>query len=235
MNRLSLFDFVKDIIVLKGSGDFSEWCNNYYNTLESCSYMFKSKWKSKHCINRLKNIVSVEFLDYNNGAIEEEIIEFSERWENIKDDKSEKKSDRKLLNMMNKSDNIRLMVMRVNEKIVAFNIVFLYLKSYAVVHTAKYLSVGSEDYLMKYLCVSSDIAKLIRYNLSAFVQFITHEEYLKNKGYKAFYYEGDTHLSWLRNYKKMFFRNIIFYDRIPISKSWNNTYSEHRGDLIWII
>ena len=215
--KLSGFSFIRDIVTLRDSGDFTEWCNNYYNTKESCEYMFKSKWKSKHCINKLDSIVSTEFIDYDNGQLSEEIMEFSERWESIRKDKSEKKSDKKLISMMNRSDTIRMCIMRVNDKIVAFNIAFIYLDKFVVIHTAKYLSVGSEEYLMDYLGVDFDTAKLIRYNLSAYIQFITHKEYLYDKTYEAFYYEGDTHLSWLRKYKQMFFRNIIFYKKIPIN------------------
>ena len=218
LSKLSEFSFIKDMVILSSNGDFSEWCNNYYNTKESCEYMFKSKWKSKHCINKIDNIVSREFIDYDNGILTDEIMEFSERWESIRKDKSEKKSDKKLISMMNKSNSIRMLVIRVKGKIVAFNIAFIYLSKYVVIHTAKYLSVGSEEYLMDYLDIDFDTAKLLRYNLSAYMQYITHKEYLVDKHYDAFYYEGDTHLSWLRKYKQMFFRNIIFYKKIPISE-----------------
>jgi len=106
MVKLSGFQFIRDIVTLNDSGDFTEWCNNYYNTKESCEYMFKSKWKSKHCINKMNSIISTEFIDYDNGKLSDEIMEFSERWESIRKDKSEKKSDKKLISMMNKSDNM---------------------------------------------------------------------------------------------------------------------------------
>lgn len=198
--------------------DNEYWCNSYYNTLESMKFMTKSAWKSKHCINRMKDLVSYQIIDYADPLLVQDIMEFSEKWEDIKSGESEKKSDVKLLELLRRRDDILLGVFRVNGVIVGFNILFLYFDRYAVVHTAKYLSVGTVEYLSEYLGVDMSEAKLVKYNLSAYIQYITHEEFLVNRGYEAFSYEGDTHLSWLKKYKEMFYKNRIYYIRKPIGE-----------------
>ena len=226
LRELSEIPCIRKVVEVNTKGDFTEWCNNYYNTKETCSFMFKSKWKSKHCIKKLDEFVSTEFIKYSDDVFLEEIMRAFDGWLSFKSFKEERRQVKKLVQMFNRNPDVQMCVMRVNNKIVAFNIMFVYLNKYAIVHIAKYLSVADEKYIQENFNVSSDVAKLLKYNLSAYFQYKTHEEYLYNTNHEAFYYEGDTHKIWLRSYKRMFYRKNLFYKKVPIHEYISKHYPE---------
>lgn len=231
-------DSVNEIATLKGLGAIEHfrqvislitepqkdyWCNNYYNTPESASFMFRSKYTSKHCIKRMDALLETSFINSCTTSLIDEVEEFSKLWKSLKPNQSANiKSDRKLMSLMNDYKDIQMFICRLNGKLVAFSIFFTYQNRFAVVHTAEYISIGGIDFLQDYCGCTYDEAKMLMYNLSNYIQYKTHYEFLINRGYHAYYYEGDTHVAKLQSYKPMFFKKLIYYIKVPIQDYINN-------------
>lgn len=217
LKGLGAIEHFRQVVRITAEPQEDYWCDNYYNTLESASFMFRSKYTSKHCIKRLDELMEVKFLDRCDNALIQEVEDFSKVWETLRSGlRLNIKSDRKLMECMNDYKDIQMFTCRLNGKLIAFSIFFICLDKYLIVHTAEYLSIGGIEFLQNYCNCSFDEAKMVMYNLSNYIQYKSQYEYLVNRKYEAYYYEGDTHVAKLKSYKPMFFKNLIYYIKVPI-------------------
>lgn len=217
LKGLSEIEHFRQVVMITSEPQDDYWCNNYYNTPESASFMFRSKYTSKHCIKRLDALLDTTFIDKCNSDLISEVEDFNNLWGTLRSNlRLNVKSDRKLMESMNDYKDIQMMICRFNGKLLAFHIYLSYLDKYIIVHTAENLSIGGLDYIKEYFECSDEEAKMIMYNLSNYIQYKSQYEYLINRKYEVYSYEGDTHVSKLKNYKPMFFKNLIYYVKVPI-------------------
>ena len=190
--------------------------NNYFNTKESSLFFFENKWKGKNQIKKFEQIhgLSVEFHNVCDEKTFNDVIGLYEIWESVKKQKSDKKYDKKLFKMMNEYDTISLMTIKINGHLIAFSAGFDFVNNFFIIQTEKHVSVCEAEFIKQYACVDDETASLIKKRLSAYIQYKSHEHYIKDLGKDALFYEGDVHMNNLAKYKSMFYKHCVcFYDK----------------------
>ena len=195
------------------------WANNYYNTRESCDFLFTSKFESKRRINKIKSMADIQVYNYCDGLLEEEIFSLLKVWEENRGPKalSDRKALVKLISLMNKSDNIYFMVERVNGKIVAYNGCIAYIDNYIVYRTAKSLGSLGIDVVKTYFDTDDeDFARIIKDASDSYCIQQMFKYFLKDKNFEAVFLEGDDHNKGLGWYKGLMSKYTTFYYKEPL-------------------
>lgn len=199
--------------------DMDYWADNYYNTRESCDFLFTSKFESKRRINKIKGIADIQVYDYCDEVLYDEVFSLLKVWEDNRGPNalSDRKALVKLLDLLNKHDNLRLMIERVNGKIVAYNCCITYIDKYVVYRTAK--SVGSLgiEVVKKYFGTNDeDFARIIKDASDSYCIQSMFKYFLKDNDYEAVFLEGDDHNKGLGWYKGLMTEYMTYYYKVPL-------------------
>lgn len=188
--------------------------NNYYNDLESAQFMFRSKWRSAHGVNKYMKCFDFEWDVELGPEVESEIDACNRDWITLG---GEKDLDFRMFGryklMAKQRDTVKLLTVRFHDKLVAYSIYRVQMGKYIFVQQAKYLSVFSPEYIQEHLGVRLEDAMMIRKYLGDICQYRLHEYFLKEAGYQAVYYLQDQHLKGLTAYKKKYFKKCLYYTR----------------------
>lgn len=214
LQKLSKIRDVRYFLSLYGNEN-DYWEDNYYNDVESASYLWKSKYRSKYSINKLSNLLKMRDTNTLDDNTISSIQEINKHWEYIKNEVSTNYADMNLIKMMNKGcDSIRVMLVYYQDKIVSFSIMSIYMGRYAVALTTKACSVLGRYFLQDYLKCDEETATLLAKKLDKYHHYMMHYHYLKECPYQAVYYLNDMKRPGLIEYKKSMFKRCIYYSRI---------------------
>jgi hypothetical protein len=206
---------VKAVISFSNEGDF--YNNNFYNMLKDFKEMDKSAWRSKKGINKLSKLIDFKTGSEDIVGFEEAMVSLSTEWARIKKKKFSHKSDVNLIHMARKSDNIKVFSFWYKGILVGFSIGVIMLEKYICLVTTKTISIGDYEYLSKYLGEEDEsIVKSMNKHLGSYVQYEIHKWCLAENGLEAVYYYGDVRSKSLREFKTDYYKNIIYYQRVPL-------------------
>jgi hypothetical protein len=88
--------------------------------------------------------------------------------------------------------------------------------NYVVVYTQKSLGVAPIEFLIEYLGEDSENVRDIQKYLGSYVQYVIHQVCFDVYHYKALFYTGDQGDKRLRDFKRKYYKNVIYYKRIPL-------------------
>lgn len=214
VNVLKQYPDIKYIVSFSTEDDFTN--NNYYNMIENFREMDKSGWRSKRGVNRLRDIIRFDTRSEDIPMIEEYVTDVTREWNKLKGKTASVRSDLNLIKMARKTDSVRVYSFWYKDKIVGFSIGIDIIGKYLGLITTKTVSVGDDEYLANYLGEDDmDLVRYMRKHIGSYVQYAMHKEILQEMGYKAVYYYGDTRSKTLRIFKMDYFKNRIFYKRVP--------------------
>ena len=191
--------------------------NNYYNTLDDFKEMDRAKWKSKRGINKLNKIITVNYHSELLPDIQERLLSMFDMWCTFKGKKISNKTDIGMLNLAMKLENSCVITFWYKDKFLGITIGLPIFKDYITIYTQKSLGISNEEFLRDYLEENdTEIVSDIRKYLGSFVQYHINRYCLEKKRFKALYYTGDQGDANLRNFKKIYYKNAVYFKRIPI-------------------
>lgn len=197
------------------------WDINYFNTIDDFRNMMSSKWRSKHGINKLSQIVHLE----TTLKSADDILELSKRWCETKN--GGHSGIHKALSLSSKREDIFIpLTWYLNGQVVAFALVSKNCNS-MFVHICKTCSQFAYSYLN-----DKSFTRNIEKYLGDYVTYSLHEFCFSN-GMNALYYFGgvqedsvkddgskDSHnkasYHRLQDYKEKIFKNKIYYQKITL-------------------
>lgn len=197
------------------------WADNYYNTRESCDFLFTHKFEAKRRINKIKGIADIQVYDYCDEVLKSEVFSLLSIWEENRgpNASSDRKALVKFLDLINKKDNIHLMVERVNNKIVAYNCCFTHIGKYVVYRTAKSLGSLGMEVVKKYFDTGDeDFARIIKEASDSYCIQQMFKYYLIDNDFEAVFLEGDDHNKGLGWYKGLMTEHKTYYYKLPLSE-----------------
>lgn len=212
---LQQYESIKSVVVIsEEKGSFN---NNYFNMLKDFKEMDKSTWRSKNGVNKLAKIIGFS-CDENLSGIYDGVETITAVWNKVKHEKVPVKYDTRLLDMAMRGDNIKVFTFWYNGIMVAFSLGIEMLNKFISLETTRTINIAGDEFLTKYLHESDpSVVKLIRKHLGAFVQYSMSKYCLEHGRYEAVYYYGDGGDKGLREFKRVFYKNIIFYTRVPMA------------------
>lgn len=215
MKALQSYESIKSVVVIsEEKGSFN---NNYFNMLKDFKEMDKSTWRSKNGVNKLSKLITFSCDDSLPG-IYEGVETITAIWNKVKHEKVPVKYDTRLLDMAMKGDNIKVFTFWYKDIMVAFSLGIIMLDKFISLETTRTVNIAGDEFLTEYLRESDpEIVKLIRKRLGAFVQYTMSKHCLQDNSYEAVYYYGDGNEKGLREFKRVFYKNIIFYTRVPMA------------------
>lgn len=195
--------------------------NNFYN-LKSDFYdwMNKAKWKGKRGVNKLNKILSVKVGKENGFDLETKISCLRDLWEIEKSSSKEKvyfhKSDSILVDMYEKSDDIVPITLWFKESLVGFAILYLF-QNRALVFSCKTISVLGKEKIKEYIgdIQDEDLMDLSRY-LGGYIQYVIHGVAFGTLEVDELYYDGDSNMRGLANYKNIYFKHVLYYNKCSL-------------------
>lgn len=193
--------------------------NNYYNTLESFSENFdKSAWRSKKGINKLSKIVTFESYDYYDDRVYYDIEKLCSLWCETKygpNKKSSVKEDTGLISIMNKVDTITAFIFRYNDILVGYSIGVRIADDKILLESTKNLCVFDDTVLTNYVNeIQEGDLRNLKKHLGPYMQFTLNKHCLET--YKGVYYDGDVGVKHLRDFKREYYKNIIYYKKVDL-------------------
>lgn len=219
---LARFNSILKVSVIRVGGDLDAkaWDCNFYNTRESCEFMFKSKFKSKRGIGKMSGMIEVRMPEVCDDRLLEDISRLYDLWEEVRGFKVNRGTDFRMLEALGVNPDISLILQYYQEHLLSYMIVLRLDEKSVEVFYAKYLSVLSLDRLAEYLGCSKDdkAVKCIKDCLGAYSQYFLHDKYLRQEAYQALYYSGVSGRRSLENYKQIYFKKCLYYDRVPIQE-----------------
>jgi uncharacterized membrane protein len=215
MKVLQQYESIKSVVVIsEEKGSFN---NNYFNMLKDFQEMDKSTWRSKNGVNKLSKLITFS-CDESLPGIQEGVEIITQVWNQVKHEKVPVKYDTRLLDMAMKGDNIKVFTFWYKDVMVAFSLGIIMLDKFISLETTRTINIAGQEFLSEYLNESDqDIVKLITKRLGAFVQYTMSKYCLRDNPYEAVYYYGDGGDKGLREFKRVFYKNIIYYTRVPMS------------------
>ena len=214
-DALKMYPDIKSIVGFSTEDDFSN--NNYYNMLKDFKEMDKSSWRSKRGVNRLRDLIEFDVESENIPNIEWHIEKLTNEWNKIKGKTSSVKSDLNLVGLARRGDSVKVFSFWYKGVMVGFSIGIVIIDKYIGLITTKTVSIGDDAYLAEYLGESDmDLVKYMRKHIGSYVQYALHKYCLADNNFEAVYYYGDTRSKTLRIFKKDYFKNIIYYKRVPV-------------------
>ncbi len=224
LKALSSFHPVLKVSVIRSecSPNIKAWDCNFYNTRESCEFMFKSKFRSKRGIAKMSSMIEVRMPDMCDDKLLTEISRLYDLWEDVRGFKVNRGTDFRMIEALGANPDISLILQYYSGHLLSYAIMLRLDDKAIEVFYAKYLSVLSLERLADYLgCSLADDrerVKCIKDCLGAYSQYFMHDKYLRQDSYQALYYSGVSGRKSLENYKQIYFKKCLYYDRVPIQE-----------------
>lgn len=190
--------------------------NNYYNTAENFhSWMDKSKWRSKHGINKLSNLI--EFRSGWYDGIESDISVCCEEWNKQRIERGVKPYSVKCdIAYARKRMAPFCHSFFCNGRMVGYMLLSVFERCAAVV--AEKSIASSIEFCKNELELNDQDANLAFKQLGRYMQYAMHKDLLVEKKLDAVYYYGDVGKSSLKEFKEMLFKNKIWYNRYSLNE-----------------
>lgn len=191
--------------------------NNYYNTKDSCSFLFKSKWKSRRGINKLSKELSVETTNIFNELCIPEMEYITKAWVKNRKKSTNTKPFKNLRRIMSQNDKTYLTTVRYKDKLVAFDVSSIVCDRYAYSFSSKNISFDNK-FIMDYCGCSEKVADLMRRYLVSFLIYSIHDFFINNMNLEGLFYSGDRKDNRLKEFKTAHFKEVVFYNRTELDE-----------------
>lgn len=195
--------------------------NNFYNLKEDFyNWMDKAKWKGKRGVNKLNKILSIKVGKENGFDLKTHIDHLRDLWEIEKSSNKEKvyfrKSDSILIDMYEKTNDLVPITLWYENSLVGFAILYLF-QNRALVFSCKTISVLGKDKIQEYLNIVDEEALLdIARYLGGYIQYVIHGVAFGTLEVDEVYYDGDSNMKGLANYKNIYFKHILYYNKCSL-------------------
>ncbi len=217
IDALKLYPSIKTIEVFCSEDENTR--NNYYNLPRDFSNMDRAKWKSKRGINKLNKIITVDYHSELYPDIFEKHKSIFDIWCSFRGKKPTIRTDKGMIELARKDENACVITFWYKDKLLGITVGIPIFDDYITIYTQKSLGVCDIEFLKEYLEEDDDsIVEDIRKYLGSYVQYCINKYCFIDKGVKAVYYTGDQGDSNLRNFKKIYYKNAVYFKRIPLDE-----------------